>query len=152
MTVRDVETGDVELAMAEADELGRGPFLREVWIRILHSLPREAWGSLLRPQGPHRCRTCISRYEQQALTLNDFDATQAIDQLRSLGFEVLPFRGLWWVNQSATFRQERAGGYVWAPKLNKAGFPMAHHVAVSKLLVGQQSSTAPTAPSGQSGM
>ncbi len=27
----------------------------------------------------------------------------------------------WWVNQNQTFRQERAGGFLWSPKRNAAG-------------------------------
>lgn len=27
----------------------------------------------------------------------------------------------WWVNQNQTFRQERAGGYLWSPKRNADG-------------------------------
>ena len=58
--------------------------------------------------------------------------------LRTLGFEVLTFRGLWWVNQGATYRQEQEGGFVWAPRVTKTGHPVSHHVAVSRLREGQQ--------------
>ena len=56
----------------------------------------------------------------------------------ALAFEVVPFNGLWWVNQGATYREEQAGGYVWAPKVTKAGRPVSHHVAVSLFREGQQ--------------
>ncbi len=35
-------------------------------------------------------------------------------------------RGVWWVNQRASFKQERAGGYLWAPLADKAGRRPSH--------------------------
>jgi MoxR-like ATPase len=32
-------------------------------------------------------------------------------------------RRIWWVNQGATFQRAREGGYLWAPKLDRAGRP-----------------------------
>jgi MoxR-like ATPase len=136
VTFRDVEVGDVELAMAEAEELGREPFLEKYGFGFsTRYLVRHA-GHFYDPKALIGVAHAY-RDDQGALTRNDFDATQAVAQLRSLGFEVVSFSGLWWVNQGATFRQERQGGYVWAPKLTKAGRPAAHHVAVSQLRVGQ---------------
>ena len=40
---------------------------------------------------------------------------------------------VWWVNQGATWKQETDGGYVWAPKTNKAGHVQGHHHSVNRL-------------------
>lgn len=42
----------------------------------------------------------------------------------------------WWVNQGTSYRQERDGGYVWAPKTNKVGTPLAYHTNVARLRLG----------------
>ncbi len=42
----------------------------------------------------------------------------------------------WWVNQGATYRQERDGSYIWAPQITKAGHPVAHHTAVRDVRAG----------------
>ena len=42
----------------------------------------------------------------------------------------------WWVNQGQTHLQEREGGYLWAPKVNKRGTPLAHHIRLLKAKVG----------------
>ncbi len=45
-------------------------------------------------------------------------------------------RTWWWVNQNKTFKQEHAGGYVWAPKKTKGGGEAFHHVNVGKVKQG----------------
>lgn len=40
---------------------------------------------------------------------------------------------VWWVNQGKTYQDERDGGYIWAPRLQKNGRPASHHTAVSKV-------------------
>lgn len=75
---------------------------------------------------------------REKLAAAEFDATEAIARLRRLGYDVIEFNGLWWVNQGSTYKAERDGGFVWAPQQTKAGRPAAHHVAVSKLRVGQR--------------
>lgn len=40
---------------------------------------------------------------------------------------------VWWVNQGKTYSAERDGGYIWAPRVTKAGTPAAHHTAVSQV-------------------
>lgn len=44
---------------------------------------------------------------------------------------------VWWVNQGSTYSAEHAGGYVWAPVNTKAGWPVAHHTAVSMMQPGE---------------
>lgn len=38
----------------------------------------------------------------------------------------------WWVNQGKTYKQEKDGEYLWAPKANRAGYPVPHHVSLLK--------------------
>lgn len=137
MTLGDIDEDHVLLAMAEADEMGRGPFLEQYGFGY-------ATTYLVRHEGkfydPKALVGAAHGFIEggSPLRVNDLDATEAVARLRALDFEIVPFRGLWWVNQGATYRQEREGGYVWAPKMTKAGRPAAHHVAVSQLRVGQQ--------------
>jgi hypothetical protein len=35
----------------------------------------------------------------------------------------------WWVSQNRTFRQEREGGYLWAPKTGSGGVVFTHWLA-----------------------
>lgn len=45
-------------------------------------------------------------------------------------------RRYWWVNQGATYRQERDGGYLWAPKEAKGGRSLAHHTDLLRVRTG----------------
>ena len=123
--------------MAEANELGRGPFLERYGFGHANTY-------LVRNQGrfydPKAVLGAAHGYTDVGTPLrpNEFDATEAVTRLRTLAFEVVTFRGLWWVNQGATYREEQEGGYVWAPKVTKTGRPVSHHVAVSQLREGQQ--------------
>lgn len=66
--------------------------------------------------------------------------------LRRRGFEVVDLRpgddgakpapSWWWVNQGATYAQERDGGYLWAPKLSKAGRPFSYWSNLTRLEPG----------------
>ncbi|OBI37122.1 McrB family protein [Mycobacterium colombiense] len=53
-----------------------------------------------------------------------------IDRSGELTEEGVSFLGqqtsVWWVNQGATYAKERDGGFLWAPKLNRAGRPQYH--------------------------
>ena len=137
VTVRDIESEHILLAMAEANELGRPKFLERYGFG-------HATAYLVRHEGKFYDPKAIIGVAHgltdvgAVLTPNEFDATEAVTRLKALDFEVVPFKGLWWVNQGATYRQEQQGGYVWAPKLTKSGRPVAHHVAVSLLRQGQQ--------------
>jgi 5-methylcytosine-specific restriction enzyme B len=49
--------------------------------------------------------------------------------------EELLFKGLdvqeikhWWVNQGQTYKQEKEGGFLWAPQKSKQGIALPHHV------------------------
>jgi hypothetical protein len=52
------------------------------------------------------------------------------------GEDDLPVTGYWWVNQGATFEQERAGEYLWAPKKGKVGQVNKFWTDMEKLQVG----------------
>jgi hypothetical protein len=45
-------------------------------------------------------------------------------------------RSYWWVNQGSTYKQERAGSYLWAPRAGKSNVAFAHRTNVSKLQPG----------------
>lgn len=45
-------------------------------------------------------------------------------------------RSTWWVNQGATYNQERQGGYLWAPKRSKNGQILGHHADLARLQTG----------------
>jgi len=137
VSLRDINAEHVEQAMAEADQLGRRPFLERYGFGHANTYLVRNNGRFYDPKallGAAHAHTELGT----ALGPSDFDAPEAVRRLRSLGFEVLHFRGLWWVNQGATYRQEQEGGYVWAPKVTKTGHPVSHHVAVSRLREGQQ--------------
>jgi hypothetical protein len=55
--------------------------------------------------------------------------------MNAVGFN-RPTPRVWWVNQGQSFAPERAGGYVWAPVVQKNGRPAQHHTSVSKLRTG----------------
>ncbi len=43
---------------------------------------------------------------------------------------------VWWVNQGASYKEERDGGYIWAPQRTKDGRQLAHHQAVAQVREG----------------
>ena len=45
---------------------------------------------------------------------------------------------VWWVNQGASYDQESAGGYVWAPTETKGGTRLTHHENVADLHLGDR--------------
>ncbi|WP_316568856.1 AAA family ATPase [Neobacillus sp. YIM B06451] len=42
----------------------------------------------------------------------------------------------WWVNQGQTHKQERDGGFLWAPQKNSQGRPLHHHVRLTEPKTG----------------
>jgi len=64
-------------------------------------------------------------------TYNFSGGDEANNYVRRYGFSVraLPRReapAVWWVNQGQSYRQEAAGGYLWAPIKNKRGAAERH--------------------------
>ena len=43
---------------------------------------------------------------------------------------------VWWVNQGQSFREESAGGYLWAPQTTRAGYSVEHHTDLMNASVG----------------
>ena len=137
VTMGEISRNHVERALAEYDDLGRADFLTKYGFGYATTYLLRVGGRLYDPKAvvgvAHQYTS-----SGQLLAAGDFDATEAIARLRALDYEVVEFNGLWWVNQGATYRQEFAGSYVWAPKRTRAGFEAAHHKAVSDLRVGQR--------------
>ncbi|WP_432834117.1 McrB family protein [Dactylosporangium sp. CA-092794] len=137
MALSQIEQSAVEAALAEYDELGRQAFLSKYGFGV-------ATTYLLRHRGrfydPKAIVGAANQYapDGRPLKPNEFDATSAIARLERLGYEVVPFSGLWWVNQGATYKAERDGGYLWAPQQTKSGRSVAHHKDVNNLTVGQR--------------
>ncbi|MER7273443.1 AAA family ATPase [Dactylosporangium sp. NPDC000244] len=137
MALSNIEESAVETALKEFDELGRQDFLSKYGFGV-------ATTYLLRHRGrfydPKAIVGVANQYtvDGKPLKPNEFDATSAIARLGALGYEVVPFNGLWWVNQSKTYKAERDGGFVWAPQTMKNGQPSVFHTNVMKLTVGQR--------------
>lgn len=122
--------------MLEADELGRLNFLQKYGFGAATTYLVRHRGRFYDPKALIGASHGFTASDAP-LGVKDLDATEALSRLRSLEFEIVSFAGLWWVNQGSTYRQESDGGYVWAPKVTRAGHAVAHHVAVSKLRRGQ---------------
>jgi len=137
LTLGEITPEHVQRAMSEEDELGRAAFLEKYGFGFATNYLLSHEGHFYDPKAVVGVAHGHAE-SRAALAAKDFDATEAIAWLRRLGFEVVPFNGLWWVNQGQSYRHERDGGYVWAPRTNKNGTPLGHHVAVSKLRVGQR--------------
>ncbi|MCW1824934.1 MULTISPECIES: McrB family protein [Mycolicibacterium] len=43
---------------------------------------------------------------------------------------------VWWVNQGTSYKEQRAGGFLWAPMLNKVGRPERHWDSMDELREG----------------
>lgn len=137
MTLSEVDRDAVLTAMAEADELGRADFCALYGFGFATTYLVQYEGHFYDPKalvGAAHGHVA----GREPLRVADLDATEAVAKLRQLGFEIVDFNGLWWVNQGASYSTGRNGGFVWAPKTNKAGNPVAHHVAVNQLRVGQK--------------
>ncbi|MCM3665840.1 hypothetical protein M3204_15590 [Mesobacillus subterraneus] len=65
-----------------------------------------------------------SRNEQLARAVYDRTYRNVL-LVEGLGVQELNY---WWVNQGQTFKQEKEGGFLWAPQKSKQGIPLPHHV------------------------
>jgi MoxR-like ATPase len=127
----------VDAAMSLALEMGRKPFLETNGFGYATTYLLLHEGRLFDPKAI--IGVAHGRLPgREPLQPGEFDATEAIQRLRRLEYTVVSFSGLWWVNQGATYDEERAGGYVWAPQTNKLGHEVPHHIAVNQLRVGQK--------------
>ena len=135
VSLAEVQREHVVAVMKQADRLGRQEFVRLNGFGFATSYLLRHGGHFYDPKAvvgaAHGVIDGLA-----PLTADQFDATQAIARLRFLGFDVVEFSKLWWVNQGSTYRQERDGGYVWAPKVTKRGTSVGHHTAVNDLRPG----------------
>jgi 5-methylcytosine-specific restriction protein B len=75
-----------------------------------------------------------ARYRELLIESGLIDGT---GELTEQGISFLgPQATVWWVNQGATYTQERDGGFLWAPMLNKAGRPQYHWDTMDEVRVG----------------
>jgi 5-methylcytosine-specific restriction enzyme B len=65
-----------------------------------------------------------SRNEQLARAVYD-KIYRNVLLVEGLGVQELNY---WWVNQGQTYKQEKEGGFLWAPQKSKQGIPLPHHV------------------------
>lgn len=137
MTLKDIDRESVEFALVEFDELGRAEFLRKYGFGVATTYLLRQGNSFYDPKA---IIGAAHGYVAGSAPLapSEFDATEAIARLRTLGFEIVDFNGLWWVNQGSTYKAEQRGDYVWAPKVTKGGRSVAHHTAVLDLRPGQK--------------
>jgi hypothetical protein len=144
-----IGTGDVAVFLRESRAYSSGVVLlrtrnarlaEDLWGRDEHG---QTWEFLyflgdVRPSDiSYRDLNRAARYEAQ----NNFQGFNILEESRAP--EVLALLGrqtevsnVWWVNEGTTYRQQKAGGYLWAPTTNKQGTALAHHRNVMRLKVG----------------
>jgi 5-methylcytosine-specific restriction protein B len=122
--LRDQLAGDAPLA-ADA----------RIALKVVRDMPagfsNEAFGrALAEKTNTHQWqadRTFDSQGARYRELLTESGLTQKSGELTEQGVTFLGRQpSVWWVNQGATYTQERDGGFLWAPKLNKAGRPQYH--------------------------
>ena len=141
-----IGTGDVAVFLRESRAYSSGVVLlktrnarlaEDLWGRDDHD---QTWEFLyflgdVRPSDvSYRDLNNAARYEAQ----NNFQGFNILDESRAP--EVLALLGrqtevsnVWWVNEGTTYRQERAGGYLWAPTATKQGANLAAYRNVMRL-------------------
>jgi hypothetical protein len=137
MSLRQIEESDIEATLREFDRLGRTAFLEQYGHRAAPTHVLRHNGRFYDPKAVVGV-AARTMFKETALEPSEFEVTEAFGRLGKLGYEVLPFNGIWWVNQGASHQVARDGGFVWAPKHDKRGRPVAHHTNVNKLRVGQR--------------
>src|SRR5262249_12166654 len=75
-----------------------------------------------------------ARHELSEVLIDTYFAPEVRDSLRSL--EKPGQASFWWVNQGSTYKLEKDGSYLWAPKTGKSNVAFAHWTNVSKLQPG----------------
>ena len=136
MSLRMIDRAAIEATLDEFDSIGREAFLTKYGYSTATTYVLRRNGRFYDPKAVVGVANRFTP-DGQSLRHDQLDASEGIAHLKRLGFEVLPFNGLWWVNQGDTYRAERNGGYVWAPQQIKGGHSVTHHTNVSKLRVGQ---------------
>jgi hypothetical protein len=137
MSLSEVDRSALDATLAECDQFGRMPFLNTYGFRPATSYVLRHDGRFYDP------KAVVGVAHQHTpsgnpLQPSQFDATQAITRLETLGYEVLPFSGLWWANQRGGYKDERDHGFVRAPQQTRGGQRVSHHTNVANLRVGQR--------------
>jgi hypothetical protein len=138
----DVTRDSVRQALDEFDRLGRDPFLAK------YGFGKSRDFFIVEDDRRYDSKPILgaahgfARPDLGPLSAKDFsgDENGAALRLRELHFTVEKSSAavphVWWVNQGATYKYEREGGYLWAPLKTKAGHSVAHHANVGKLQRG----------------
>ena len=92
----------VELALAQFDEVGRAGFIQRYGFGFANTYLLSHDGHLYDPKAISGVAHSYTG-TGDVLKPSDFDATEAIGRLRKLDFSVVNFNGLWWVNQGSTY-------------------------------------------------
>jgi hypothetical protein len=146
MALGDLTDRDAVLtALGESDELGRDAFLAKYgfgrakhWMLVVDG---RAYDSKAIAAAAHG----FQHPDLGPLRASDFSGGQqtVVRKLRELGFEVID-RGatalsrFWWVNQGATWKEERDGGFVWAPLRSQGGLELGHWKALNAVEIGDR--------------
>lgn len=135
----------VVAAVRESDELGRDAFLAKYgfgrakhWMLLVDGRQYDSKAIVAAAHG-------LQHPHLGPLRASDFSGGQdtVVRKLRDLDFEVID-RGatalsrFWWVNQGATWKEERDGGFVWAPLRSQGGLELAHWKALNEVEAGDR--------------
>jgi hypothetical protein len=113
--LRMIDRAAIESTLDEFDSIGREAFLLKYGYSTATTYVLRHNGRFYDPKAVVGVANRFTP-DGEPLSHDQLDATEAIGHLKRLDLEVLPFNGLWWVNQGDTYRAERNGGYVWAPQ------------------------------------
>lgn len=146
MTLGDLTDREAVLAaVREYDTLGRDAFLAKYgfgrakhWMLVLDGRMYDSKAIVAAAHG-------FQHPELGALHASEFSGGEqtVVRKLATLGFELIN-RGataqsrFWWVNQGTTWKEERDGGFVWAPLRGQSGHTFGHWEAVADVHVGDR--------------
>ncbi|MGW5075802.1 McrB family protein [Rhodococcus sp. NPDC004095] len=133
--ISEIELDHIESAIAEFDASDRRTMLKTYKFK-------PATGYLVRRRGkfydPKALIGVAHKYAAgEPLAYDTFVTDDARSRLRTLGVDVVEFRGLWWVNQGGSFKDECSGGYLWASEVTSDGRTLKHWSNVERLRPGQ---------------
>lgn len=80
----------------------------------------------------------VARLKQQVGARDYLELDQFLEQVNRGVILITLARRRWWVNQRASYAQERDGGYLWAGQRTEHGRLLAHHANVGRLSVGDR--------------
>jgi 5-methylcytosine-specific restriction protein B len=144
-----IGTGDVAVFLRESRAYSSGvvvlktrnaPLAEALWGRDEHGQTWECLyflGDVRAADVSYRDLNRAARYQEN----NNFQGFTILEESRAPEVLALLERqtetsNVWWVNEGTTYRQQKAGGYLWAPTANRQGTALAHHRNVMRLKVG----------------